>query len=83
MKNIYKSGKVRVNGIIVNKLGTTINPNEDSVEFENKPIIQKHEKKIYILLNKPIDYVTTAKDQFRKKNCLRFNQNKRKNYTSW
>lgn len=57
------AGKVKVNGKIVIELGTKINPKKDKVEFEGK-LIKKEEKKVYILLNKPIGYVTTVKDQF-------------------
>ena len=56
-------GKVKVNGIVVNQLGTKINPEKDEIEFENKKI-NNNTKKVYILLNKPIGYVTTVKDQF-------------------
>ena len=65
-------GKVRVNGKVVLELGTKINPKKDIVEFENKKIENKTQEKIYILLNKPIGYVTTAKDQFREKYSARF-----------
>ena len=58
-----KQGKIKVNGEIVTELGTKINPEEDIIEFENKTIKQ-NSKNIYILLNKPIGYVTTADDQF-------------------
>ena len=56
-------GKVKVNGETITQLGIKINPEKDIVEFENK-IIKEKSKKVYILLNKPIGYVTTAKDQF-------------------
>ena len=58
-------GKVKVNGIVVNQLGTKINPEKDEIEFENKKI-NNNTKKVYILLNKPIGYVTTVKDQFKR-----------------
>ena len=57
------AGKVKVNGKIVNELGSKINPEKDEVTFEDKKIVNYVEK-IYILLNKPIGYVTTVKDQF-------------------
>lgn len=63
------SGKVKVNGKTVDKLGTKVNPDEDIIEFENK-VVKKSEKKVYILLNKPIDYVTTVSDQFNRKTVL-------------
>lgn len=56
-------GKVEVNGKIVTELGTKIDFEKDKIKFNNKEI--KPEKKhVYILLNKPIGYVTTADDQF-------------------
>ena len=56
-------GRVKVNGEIVTQLGTKINPEKDIIEFDNKKI-DKVEHYVYILLNKPIGYVTTVKDQF-------------------
>ena len=56
-------GKVKVNGKIVTELGTKINPEKDIIQFENK-IVKENKKYVYILLNKPIGYVTTADDQF-------------------
>lgn len=63
-------GKVKVNGEIVTQLGKKINPDKDEVYFNDKKIENKKEKKIYILLNKPIGYVTTAKDQFDRETVL-------------
>lgn len=57
------AGKVKVNGKTVLELGTKVNPKVDKVEYEGK-LIKQEEKKVYILLNKPIGYVTTVKDQF-------------------
>ena len=56
-------GKVKVNGKVISELGFKVNPELDKVEFENK-LINSNQKKVYILLNKPIGYVTTADDQF-------------------
>ena len=56
-------GKVKVNGEIVTELGTKINTEADIIEFENKSVKQNI-KHVYILLNKPIGYVTTSDDQF-------------------
>lgn len=57
------AGKVKVNGQIVTELGTKVNPDKDIIEFEGKRV-NNDKKKVYVLLNKPIDYVTTVKDQF-------------------
>ena len=63
-EELILQGKVQVNGKPIIELGTKINPEKDVVEFENKIINNENKKYVYILLNKPIGYVTTAKDQF-------------------
>ena len=62
-------GKVQVNGKVVTELGTKVQPGKDEVKYENE-IVQIENKKIYILLNKPIGYVTTVKDQFNRDSVL-------------
>ncbi len=57
-------GLVKVNGKTVIELGTRVNPENDIVEYNGKKIGNKEIKKVYILLNKPIGYVTTVKEQF-------------------
>ena len=64
-----QEGRVKVNGKIIKELGTKVNPDKDVVEFDGK-IVKKSDKKVYILLNKPIGYVTTAKDQFNRPTVL-------------
>ena len=59
-------GLVSVNGEVVKELGTKIDPSKDEVVFDGKKV-GSLDKKVYILLNKPIGYVTTTKDQFRKR----------------
>lgn len=58
-----RSGKIKVNGKVVTELGFKIDPEKDKVEFDNKEVVIKDEK-VYILLNKPIGYVTTSSEQF-------------------
>ena len=62
-------GKVSVNGTVVTELGTKINPDVDKVTYCGK-LVQNKEEMVYILLNKPIGYVTTAKDQFNRDTVL-------------
>ncbi|MBP3708397.1 MAG: rRNA pseudouridine synthase [Clostridia bacterium] len=62
-EELILSGKVQVNGKIVTELGTKIVTEQDSVFVQNKLIKLTNEFK-YILLNKPVGYVTTIKDQF-------------------
>ena len=61
-EELINQGKVKVNGTVV-AIGTKINPDKDKVEYNGK-IVNKKKKKVYILLNKPIGYVTTAEEQF-------------------
>lgn len=58
-----QQGLVKVNGETVTELGTKINPEKDEVIFKGNKV-GKVDKKVYILLNKPIGYVTTTTDQF-------------------
>lgn len=63
-------GKVKVNGKVITTLGTKINPQKDKIEYNDKLVTKKNEEHTYILLNKPIDYVTTVKDQFNRPTVL-------------
>lgn len=62
-------GKVKINDIVVKELGIKVNPKVDKIQYLGKTISNNIDKK-YILLNKPIGYVTTAKDQFERDSVL-------------
>jgi 23S rRNA pseudouridine2605 synthase len=62
-EQLIVDGKVKVNGKVVTELGTKINPQSDEVICNGK-CVKPVDKYIYILLNKPIGYVTTVKEQF-------------------
>lgn len=64
-----QDGRVSVNGSIVTELGQKILPGIDVVLFDGKEV-KVQEEKIYILLNKPIGYVTTSKEQFGRDSVL-------------
>lgn len=68
-EELILEGKISVNGKIVNELGIKIDPTVDKVEYCGK-LIYNTEKLVYILLNKPIGYVTTANDQFNRDTVL-------------
>ena len=59
-----KQGFVKVNENTVVELGTKVIPGKDKICFKDKEVKLKNDDYIYILLNKPIGYVTTVKDQF-------------------
>src|SRR5699024_5001917 len=68
-EELILQGKITVNGNIVTKLGIKVNPKKDIVLYNNKKI-ENNKKHVYILLNKPIGYVTTVKDQFNRDSVL-------------
>ena len=67
-----KTGLIKVNGKIVTELGTKVKHNDD-IRYNDERI--KSERLVYILLNKPKDYITTLKDPFAKKTVMHLVQN--------
>ncbi|MBO7591128.1 MAG: pseudouridine synthase [Prevotella sp.] len=61
------AGVVKVNGEVVTELGTKV-LRTDEVLFHDQPV--KMEKKVYVLLNKPKDYVTTSDDPQQRKTVM-------------
>ena len=57
--DLIQAGLVSVNGKIITELGTKISV-QDDIRYNGQRM--KSEKPVYILLNKPKDYVTTVKD---------------------
>ena len=68
-EELILQGKVKVNGTVIKELGTKVIPEQDKVEYNGKEVKQQNEF-VYILLNKPIGYVTTAKDQFKRDSVM-------------
>lgn len=68
-EEMISAGRVRVNKKTVTELGTKINPEKDRVFVDEKPI-RTAQKKYYIMLNKPIGYISSAKDRFERKTVL-------------
>ena len=56
---LIKAGKIKVDGQVVTEMGITVSP-DANVEYNGKQL--KAEKKVYVLLNKPKDCVTTTDD---------------------
>ena len=69
-EELILQGKVKVNGKTVTELGIKVIPNIDKVVYNNQEVKVEKDDNIYILLNKPIGYVTTAKDQFNRDSVL-------------
>jgi len=62
-----QAGVVTVNGEVVTELGTKV-LRTDVVKFHDDPVTL--EKKVYVLLNKPKDYVTTSDDPQQRKTVM-------------
>ncbi|SHE74988.1 23S rRNA pseudouridine2605 synthase [Desulfofundulus australicus DSM 11792] len=61
-EEMIAAGLVRVNGQVVTRLGTRVDPEKDTIEVAGRVLPRRPQEKIYILLNKPRGYVTTVRD---------------------
>jgi 23S rRNA pseudouridine2605 synthase len=60
-EELIAAGRVQVNGLAVTTLGTRVDPEHDKVSVDGKPVAAPA-RHVYILLHKPVGYVTTARD---------------------
>lgn len=58
---LIKQGRIKVNGETVAEMGVKIDEENDIVEFDGKRV-KPDSKMIYVLLNKPVGFVTTVSD---------------------
>ena len=65
--NLIQSGVVKVNGVVIDQLGYKIKPG-DKVTYGDSAV--KSERKVYLLLNKPKDYITTVDDPKERKTVM-------------
>lgn len=56
------AGRVQVNGVTVDRLGVRIDPRCDEISFDGQAI-SGAQKSVYLLMNKPLRTVTTARDE--------------------
>ena len=61
-ERVIEAGNVKINGVTA-KLGDKVDPENDTVVFNGKVIKNDTAKKKYIMLNKPLGYVTTTSDE--------------------
>ena len=61
--SLIDEGRVKVNGNVQTQMGITIDTEIDKIEVDNR-VINVIEDKKYIILNKPVGYVTTVNEQF-------------------
>ncbi len=62
---LIEQGRVKVNGKIVQILGSKVDENKDRIEVDGKTI-EVTQKKVYVLLNKPPKFLVTLKDPFQR-----------------
>ncbi len=60
-EELIRNKRIRVNGVIIDEMGYVVREN-DRVELDNH-LIKPDEKMVYILLNKPVGYITTVSDE--------------------
>jgi 23S rRNA pseudouridine2605 synthase len=60
-ETIIQEGRVAVNGVVVTELGTKADPDTDSITVDGKEL-SIDEKRVYLVLYKPVGYMTTMKD---------------------
>lgn len=57
---LIQAGVVMVNGVVVTELGVKVDAAKDEIRYNGEKL--KREKMVYVLLNKPKDYITTTDD---------------------
>ena len=65
---LIQAGVVTVNGEVVTELGTKVNIHDDDIRFNGERL--KGEEKVYLIMNKPKGYVTTASDPHAEKTVI-------------
>lgn len=60
-ETLITAGRVSVNGEVVTELGTKADSEKDTITLDGKTV-RPERARIYLLLNKPVGYVTTLKD---------------------
>ena len=68
-EELISNGRVKVNDIKITELGTKVEIGADIVKVDNE-IVSPEVKKYYIMLNKPVGYVSTVSDQFERPTVL-------------
>jgi 23S rRNA pseudouridine2605 synthase len=65
--DLIRAGVVEVNGKVITEMGFQVKPT-DEVKYGGETI--RPEKKVYLLLNKPKDYITTTSDPLNRKTVM-------------
>jgi len=65
---LIAAGVVSVNGVVVSELGQKVDPQKDEIRYNGE--LLKREKMVYVLLNKPKDYITTTEDPHERRTVM-------------
>ncbi len=68
---LIKQGRVKVNSKVVQTLGIKIDPNKDKVEVDDKVVVLTNSY-IYLVLNKPVEVITSLRDPQGRKTIMDF-----------
>ena len=66
--DLITSGLITVNDVVVSELGAKVNPAKDKIRYNGE--LLKREKMVYVLLNKPKDFITTTEDPQERKTVM-------------
>lgn len=67
-EELIKNGQVKVNGEIIRELGTKVS-GTDTIEVEGT-VLERNEKKVYYMLNKPRGVISSVTDDFNRKTVV-------------
>jgi 23S rRNA pseudouridine2605 synthase len=68
---MISAGRVSVNGKVVRELGTKVDPSIDDIRVDGEPVLTAIKPKpLYIMLNKPVGYVSTVSDPHAERTVL-------------
>jgi 23S rRNA pseudouridine2605 synthase len=74
---LVREGRVRINGKIVRDLATRVQSGRDHVSVDDREVAVVHEY-VYLVMNKPKDTITTAKDERGRQTVMDFVRSKRR-----
>jgi 23S rRNA pseudouridine2605 synthase len=78
-ETIIEQGRVRVNGAVVTKLGTKVDPEVDKLDVDGEDV--RLEEKVYYLLHKPRGYICTNQDERGRPRAIDLVRDDRRIYT--
>ena len=65
---LIAAGVVSINGVVISELGHKVDPMKDEIRYNGE--LLKREKMVYVLLNKPKDYITTTEDPHERRTVM-------------